>query len=1096
MNLWETLILKSKFLQRVHVPYSWRCRASGRPSVMKILNVAEKNDAAKNISYQLSRGNTRKREGFSKFNKIYEFEYNVRGQNAQMVMTSVSGHMLALDFGGQYKIWKACSPVVLFDAPVIKFCHPDHENIKKTLEREVRSCQMLIIWTDCDREGENIGFEIIETCQAIKPNIQVLRAKFSEITLPSVQRAINTLEPPNKRLSDAVSVRSELDLRIGAAFTRFQTLRLQQVFPQTLSQQLISYGSCQFPTLGFVVERYKAIERFIPEPFWKIVLSHAMDDLTVTFSWKRVRLFDELACQVLFDKVQEHNGAVVEKVVSKPKSKWRPLPLDTVELEKLGSKKLKINAKETMRIAERLYTQGFISYPRTETNIFPKSMNLANIVQQQTQDNQWGAFAQNLLQDGPNPRQGKKSDEAHPPIHPTKHANHLQGNERKVYEFVVRHFLACCSKDAQGHETIVDIDVNGEKFVASGLRIIARNYLDVYPYENWKGKEIHPYDEGQRFEPSNIEMGSGETNAPNPLTEADLIALMEKHGIGTDATHAEHIETIKSRNYVGVEQTYFLPGKLGLGLVDGYDSMGFAMSKPNLRAELEADLQRIADGTRNPQEVLAEQIQNYKRVFEQALEQAAKIDAALAQHLEEARQPAIENVETLNFKKVCACPLCKQDMVLKPRKNGPGFYVSCMGFPTCRASVWFPESVEHADVSDQICEQCNMRPQKISFRFKSRMFAPHYPDNYVGCVGGCETNLIELLGIRISLKDLVSRNADVERNQNPAGNYHSGISQDSGFGSSSSSSSNNRRGGGTSTRGARGSVDSNSGPVQRKQNRNVGDDAIVCQCNVDVVQLTVRKEGANLGRPFYKCGNNSCNFFMWADEGQGPPQGGRDRNQGNSHQTTLSNFTHTSNDFNDQGGGGGEVTCVCGEPARSLTVQKEGPNKGRGFFACPKPMSSKCDFFQWADSEGPSGGRTGRSGNQGNSRQNTLSNSRPINNDFMNHQSGGDSEITCSCGEPARSLTVQKEGPNKGRGFYACSKPMSSKCDFFQWADAEGPSGFGGGRGATGRGRGFSRGRGGGTGSVGGSGSSSRGKRKCGNCGQEGHFKPKCPNMR
>lgn len=68
--------------------------------------------------------------------------------------------------------------------------------------------------------------------------------------------------------------------------------------------------------------------------------------------------------------------------------------------------------------------------------------------------------------------------------------------------------------------------------MASGLRIIARNYLDVYPYENWKGKEIHPYEQGQRFQPSNIEMGGGETNAPNPLTEADLIALMEKHGIG------------------------------------------------------------------------------------------------------------------------------------------------------------------------------------------------------------------------------------------------------------------------------------------------------------------------------------------------------------------------------------------------------------------------------------------------------------------------------------------------------------------------------------------------------------------------------------
>lgn len=101
-------------------------------------------------------------------------------------------------------------------------------------------------------------------------------------------RALNNLERPNKNVSDAVDVRQELDLRTGlflsdclskkkaikfpqgAAFTRLQTLRLQKVFPQKLADKLISYGSCQFPTLGFVVERYKAIEEFVSEQFWKI----------------------------------------------------------------------------------------------------------------------------------------------------------------------------------------------------------------------------------------------------------------------------------------------------------------------------------------------------------------------------------------------------------------------------------------------------------------------------------------------------------------------------------------------------------------------------------------------------------------------------------------------------------------------------------------------------------------------------------------------------------------------------------------------------------------------------------------------------------
>lgn len=143
-------------------------------------------------------------------------------------------------------------------------------------------------------------------------------------------------------------------------------------------------------------------------------------------------------------------------------------------MEKLGSRKLRINAKETMKIAEKLYTSGYISYPRTETNIFPKEMDLRPLVEMQvrffyfphknltlltdfklelkTVDGSWGAFAQRVLDEGITPRQGKKSDQAHPPIHPTKYValNNLENEkERKIYEFIVRHFLACVSKDAQ-----------------------------------------------------------------------------------------------------------------------------------------------------------------------------------------------------------------------------------------------------------------------------------------------------------------------------------------------------------------------------------------------------------------------------------------------------------------------------------------------------------------------------------------------------------------------------------------------------------------------------------------------------------------------
>lgn len=116
----------------------------------------------------------------------------------------------------------------------------------------------------------------------------------------------------------------------GAAFTRFQTLRLQKIFPNTLSDMLISYGPCQFPTLGFVVERFLAIDQFKSEPYWKIKVTDDRDELLVEFRWARVRLFEKMPCQIFLDMCLERPEATVEKVTCKPKSKWRPLPLDTI----------------------------------------------------------------------------------------------------------------------------------------------------------------------------------------------------------------------------------------------------------------------------------------------------------------------------------------------------------------------------------------------------------------------------------------------------------------------------------------------------------------------------------------------------------------------------------------------------------------------------------------------------------------------------------------------------------------------------------------------------------------------------------------------
>ncbi|CDW56295.1 DNA topoisomerase [Trichuris trichiura] len=845
-----------------------------------VLNVAEKNDAAKGIAQILSRGHLNRKEGFSRFNKLYEFDYTLEGRQCRMVFSSVSGHLMNLDYTSAYRNWQSVPIDQLFDAPLHKECNPDMKPILRTLKSEAAKAKALIIWTDCDREGENIGFEIIEVCKQANPRLDVRRAVFSEITRASVLRALANLAEPNKRLSDAVDCRMELDLRTGAAFTRFQTLRLRQVFAHHLQDKLISYGSCQFPTLGFVVERYKQNQAFVREPFWKLV---AIDG---------GRIFDKDVCELFLALCQEQPGtAKVKDVVGKPTTKLRPLPLETVEMEKLISQKLRISAKETMSLAEKLYTQGYISYPRTETNCFAKEINLVELVQIQTADSQWGDFAQRVLESGPNPRNGKKNDQAHPPIHPIRYAapQELIGNLKRVYDFIVRHFLACVSKNAEGFQTTVAIDVNGEIFRASGLRVIARNYLDVYPYETWNSKEIPAYNVNEVFN-VDVRMSEGVTSPPPLLSEAELIGLMEKCGIGTDATHAEHIETIKKRLYVGLtEENRFLPGYLGLGLVDGYESIGCDMSKPNLRAEFEAELKKICDGVQTKESVLRIFRQKYKELYDKVVQSAERLDAALMAYFgptdsasersapdnpPATSQPQLRPFGSSGAVNCTVCTSCGSFMQLKTARSGR-IFVGCSGYPTCKEAIWIRQSdlISSYATTNEQCPRCVDRASVlVELRLKNNSFG--LPPVLKTCFT-CSSMVTVSLGVQLP----------------------------------SMASS--------------GSLMQIQNPVNAPQTV----DSPLCHCAQPSAMRTCRN-GANAGRDYFACATSSCRFFSWKDL---------------NSPATSQRATRTDSN---------PVMCNCGLECSLLTVRKEGPNKGRNFYSCSKAPSERCRFFLWADISG------------------------------------------------------------------------------------------------------------------------------------------------
>ncbi|SCU89392.1 LAME_0E03268g1_1 [Lachancea meyersii CBS 8951] len=604
----------------------------------RVICVAEKNSIAKAVAGILSGGRSSRRDSPSKYIKNYDFTFDFPFSGpSNVTMTSVAGHLTGLDLD-QAHGWGKCPIPQVFDAPIVDIRTKDQEKMASNIKRECRNADFLMIWTDCDREGEYIGWEIVQTAvqanRALREN--VFRASFSHLESRHIAQAARNPNRLDQRAVDAVRTRMEVDLRSGVAFTRFLTELLGSKIERDSGSKpnqrpIISYGTCQFPTLGFVVDRFERIRKFVPEKFWYLVLSISIGSDKTTFQWERGHLFDRLAVAVIYETCIEssRNMAKVAYVKSKPTSKYRPYPLTTVELQKNCSRYFKMSAKVSLEAAEKLYQKGYISYPRTETDSYPQAMDLRALVQQQTSESRWGTYAQNQLSGmGPNqfqwPRAGKNDDKAHPPIHPiiSAGAGLDNENEKKVYEYVTRHFLACCSEDAKGHSTTMTLQWGPEFFSANGIVVLEKNFLEVYPYMKWDStKQLPNLNVGQDVELSSYLMKDGQTSPPNQMTESELILLMDANGIGTDATIAEHIEKIQQRDYIKKKkmnkQTYLIPTTLGVSLVHGFEAIGLedSFAKPFLRRQMEVDLKMICDGNKNRAEVVNDLISKYQDYY-------------------------------------------------------------------------------------------------------------------------------------------------------------------------------------------------------------------------------------------------------------------------------------------------------------------------------------------------------------------------------------------------------------------------------------------------------------------------------------------------
>lgn len=562
---------------------------------LNLLMVAEKPSLAESIASLLSNNRHTKHQ---RALPVFDFYGAFLGQQAYIKVTSTTGHVFSCDFTPQHQNWDKTDEEDLFTAPIV--WKDTSMKVSHHLENESKGCDYLILWLDCDREGENICYEVMQIVRkSIWREDRIYRAHFSAITREEISHAFQNLGRPNKNISDAVTCRQELDLKVGVAFTRFQTKYFQGKYSD-LDASVVSYGPCQTPTLGFCVQRHDEILNFKPENFWRLVPVANRQGINLQFEWERGRLFDECMARFLLQNLNKNKtGKVVHVSISK-ESRVRPLALNTVEMMKIASRMLGMGPHQTMSIAENLYIRGFISYPRTESSAYPPSFNLAGTLALHRNHPVWGRTVNELCEIGlSRPKQGHDAGD-HPPITPMRAASpgELGGDEWRLYEYITRHFIATLSGDCKMIKTKITIELSGELFSVTGRVVEDPGFTEIMPFLKVEDDRM-PQNimEGDDFPVTEIRLQAGQTSPPSYLTEADLIGLMEKNGIGTDASISTHVSNVVERGYCTVEAGRIMkPTKLGIVLVHGIKLIDPELVLPTVRSRVEEYVTQIAEG--------------------------------------------------------------------------------------------------------------------------------------------------------------------------------------------------------------------------------------------------------------------------------------------------------------------------------------------------------------------------------------------------------------------------------------------------------------------------------------------------------------------
>ncbi|PIN80018.1 DNA topoisomerase I [Candidatus Woesearchaeota archaeon CG10_big_fil_rev_8_21_14_0_10_32_9] len=637
---------------------------------MQELIITEKPSAAKKIAEALSSGKPIQEtvDGVTIYDVTFE------GKDIKIV--SAVGHLFTV--AEKVKSFKYPS----FDihwAPLFEvdkkaaFSKKYYNAIKKVAKKSTS----FTVACDYDIEGEVIGLNVIKyICGQKDASRMKVSTLVKEDVIEAYKHKQKTLDWGQAFAGEA---RHFLDWMYGINLSRALTLAVKKAG----SFKILSSGRVQGPALKIIVDKEKEIKAFKPEPYWQITLKALKDKKVIEAVHEKDKIWKKPDAENIYAKIKDEKTVKVDEITRKKFKQAPPNPFDLGALQAESYKVFGMAPKKTLQIAQSLYLQGLTSYPRTSSQQLPANLGFKKILEGLKKVPEYKENANYLLGlKTLKPNEGKKTDPAHPAIYPTGLIGKIdEPDEKKVYDLIVKRFMATFGEDAVRETATIKLNVKEEIFNAKGTITTEKGWHTLYePYVKLSEDEVPDLKKGEALKTKKIDLLSKQTLPPKRYTPASIIAELEKRGLGTKATRADIVESLYDRGYINdksIEAT-----DLGIRIDAILEKHCPEITDEEFTRKIEDEMEKIRENKIKPEQVIAHAKIDLTKVLDKIKKQEQEIGLELIEANKETR-------DALNA--LGPCPVCKEGVVMI-RRGKFGMFAACNRYPDCKTTYNLPKN--------------------------------------------------------------------------------------------------------------------------------------------------------------------------------------------------------------------------------------------------------------------------------------------------------------------------------------------------------------------------------------------------------------------